>query len=271
MNAREKVMVAAGCVLVLAVVAWKLLGPGGSASAGDGTTIDGAIAQLQQAAQVKDSVGGLIRELGIEIPKNIPAEQESQIRVDLARKAQECNILVISQKGIESSARGNSVKTVQMLQYRLDLYGQFDSFMKFINALEKSPIPYVVREAQFENSPKAPMGGDGQGGQDASQGGGDPNAQNAAMLAGMRGRGGRRGGMMRGAEGGGGPQGQGQQQPNGRVHVTMRVQSYLFPSDLSNTRVAASTTSKAAPTSATQQGAGGGGTHPAAKPVAEHK
>lgn len=246
MKPREKVMVGMGGAIVALIVIWKLLGAAMASSAGSGT-LDGGILRLQEGDRLQRSVSAMVRELGVEVPTAVLVEQEAHIRGDIARKAQECKLVVINQKGVATNSRGGASKAAPMLQYRLELYGQYDSFMQFVNGLEKSPIPYVVREIQFENAPRPPAGANAEGQQGGPEGGAPP--EGAQADGGPRGRNGR---------GGSGPGGK-EPPPNGRVHVTMRVQSYLFPVDATNVRPVALTGAPAsaatATTSATQRAA----------------
>lgn len=239
MNQREKIMVYGGLALVALTVGWKVLRSGGAGLA-DSSTIDGAIYRIEAGERLRAEVDTMAREMALAIPQVTPSEQESAIRDDLARKARECELIAISLKGIESTQRG-AVRQVAQVQYRMELYGAYDAFMKMVTLLEKSPVPYVIKEISFESSPRPPagvaneQGGGGQGG----PGGGDqqtlPNGMTLAQLPPeMRDKAER---MMRQREGRGG---EGKNtQANGKVHATMRVQSFLFPAEAVGVRAAA--------------------------------
>lgn len=222
MNQREKITVACGALIVVAVLGWRIFRTDGAAVAGDTSSIAGAIAAIRRADTTRSSVVKLTNELAVAIPQLTVAEQEAAIRVDLASKAQSLGIQMLSQKGIKSSARGTS-KAVQLVQYRLEMFGQFDAFMKLVAALEKSPIPYVIREVNFESTQRAP-GENRPNGQQGGGGGGDGQPGG--------GGGGPQGGGGGGGRNGGGPQ----QPPTGKVNVTMRIQSYLFPAEATGAR-----------------------------------
>lgn len=249
MKPREKVMVIGGGIVVVLIVLWKLLGAATAGPVGAGT-LDGGILRLQEGDRLQRSVSALVHELAIEVPTSVLVEQESRIRGDLARKAQECKLVVMSQKGVATNSRGGASKAIPMLQYRLELYGHYDAFIKFIHSLEKSPIPYVVREVQFENAPRPPAGANPEG-----QGGPEGGAPPEGAQPNEGGRGGRSGGK--------------EPPPNGRVHVTMRVQSYLFPVDVTAVRPAASAANAA--TSATQRADDAQTTRPASAAAPEQK
>ena len=165
MNQREKITVIVGVLIAVTVLGWRLLRSDPTLATSDTNTIPGAIGRIQLGETLHASVEGLARELTVAIPQASLAEQESAIRTDLARKAQELGIQLVSQKGIESAARGGVSKSVQMLQYRLEMNGQFDAFMKFINAVEKSPIPYTIREVNFQGVVQPTSQGGRPGGQ----------------------------------------------------------------------------------------------------------
>jgi NAD-dependent DNA ligase len=195
LSGREKITVGAGVAIILLAGLIKLAALG-MQSSGTATadTIAGAIARLEQHKTLKASVARLAEELSVEIPTVEATEQETQIRQSIAQLAQQNGLQISTLRRMES---GGSLRrsATRPIQFQVSLVGSFDGLIQYVNALEKSGSPFVVREL----SVNAARGAQGQ-----------PGDQPGPPQGGPR---------------GGGPG----QPPTGRVQANMRLQAHLFP------------------------------------------
>lgn len=199
LNPRERVIVVAGAIAVVAILGYRLLGGGaGEASMAARDTIRGAIQRIDEYARLERSTATLKEELNVEIAESAPSAQEASIREGLNRVAQQNGMQISTVRGLDQGSRARNA-AVQTVRFRIEASGLFDSLMAFIYALENSKTPFVIREISIDGSaqPQQPGG---------SPGGGSPG-QTATPQ--RRGRGGN--------------------QSSGTVRATMTLESYLFP------------------------------------------
>ncbi len=191
---REWITIGIGGAIVVAVLVWKIGSAWAASSAGG--VIAEKCEQLAVYVALRQGVVTKSRQLGIDLPKVGGTYQEYNIRQELSQIASS-NGLQISSTRVPAA---RSRRGVQPLPFRLELAGQFTSVVAFMNALEQSKTPFVIRDILIE---QAAAGGGG-GGEGGPSGGAQPN---------MGGRGGRGGG---------------QRPSDGSVRVTMQVDSYIF-------------------------------------------
>lgn len=192
---REWITIGIGGALVVAVLVWKI--GGAWASSGSGGVIAEKCARLADYVALRQQVVGKSKQLKIDLPMVESTYQEYNIRQELSQLASGNGLQIGSTRVPAARSRGG----VQPLPFRLELAGQFASVISFVNALEQSKTPFIIRNILIEQGGAAAGGGGGEGGPPG--GGAPPN---------MGGRG-----------------GGGQRPSDGSVRVTMQVDSYLFP------------------------------------------
>ena len=201
---REVWTIGVGAAIVVAVLGFQVLrnGSGGSdLRAAD--TIRGALDRIEEHDRLKASVLRLAEELKIEVTEENAGDQETKIRQDLAARATAGGLRFSSLRRSDTSSRRveSAVKTIQ---FRLEVSGRFESVMGLVHGLEEAPIPYLLKELQFESASAQ------------SARGGTPQSGTA--------------GAGRTASPGGG--GRGRSGARGNVRATFKIQSYIFPEGL---------------------------------------
>ena len=165
---REKLTIAIGLIIVLAVLGRQLLQRDPSVANADAETLAGALQTIDTYDGLRRQIERLQEDLGVEAPVVSIAGQEAAIRTDLSERAKKLGLKLAGMRQVETGsgrARSGRVRTVE---FRLDLNGQFEGLMKLVHSLEHAKIPYIVREMKVE------AGAKGAGG---AQRGGDQNKQ----------------------------------------------------------------------------------------------
>jgi hypothetical protein len=162
------------------------------AASDSGDSLGAMLVRVQAFDKLSKDLSTQARRLHLTIPVVGPAEQEAQIRATLARLAQSSGVQLGSIKSQERSSRLASSQS--SLDFQLDAGGNYESALKFINALENDDTPFQVSDLRIE--------------------------------AGRADRGGNSGGRPSGARGGGSSGGQ--RNPDGNVTMDLKVRSYLF-------------------------------------------
>ena len=201
---REVWTISVGAAIVVAVLGFQVLrsGSGGSdLRAAD--TIGGALDRIEEHDRLKASVLRLAEELEVEVTEENAGDQETKIRQDLAARATAGGLRFSSLRRSDTSSRRveSAVKTIQ---FRLEVSGRFESVMGLVHGLEEAPIPYLLKELQFESASAQ------------SARGGTPQSGTA--------------GAGRTASPGGG--GRGGSGARGNVRATFKILSYIFPEGL---------------------------------------
>lgn len=204
LQGREKITIGAGAAVIVLAGLIKL-GSMAMQSSGPATadTIAGAIERLEQHQKLKTSVASLAEELAVAVPTVESTDQETQIRQTIAQLAQQNQLKIASLRRMES-ASGRRRTTTRPIQFQVSLAGPFDGLVQYVNALEKSNSPFVVRELSI-NAARGQQG----------QPGGPPQ---------------------------GGPRGGQDQPPTGQVQANMRLQAHLFPEVLKSDKPQAQAT-----------------------------
>lgn len=158
----------------------------GAASA---DSLGGMLAGVERCRDLRQRVSESAERLHASLPTAAPAEQEVRVREALGRLAESNGMQLGALKRLERSTRMASAQTAIDLQ--LELTGQYEPLIRFINALENDRMPFQVADLRVEAGQAASMGGGGGGG----------------------------------GRGGGG----GERQFDGNIRCSMKVRGYVFP------------------------------------------
>lgn len=150
---REIAFIIGGILVVL--VFWLFQSSPGSAAAGT-DSLRGLLATVRDYEQLESRVVTRAEDLHVALPVVDPAGQEVKIREALGRLAQSSGVKLGTVKRTDSGSRSAAAQTV--IDFQLDVTGNYDSLVKFIHALESDLVPFQVAELRVE-----PEAGGGRG------------------------------------------------------------------------------------------------------------
>lgn len=151
---REIVTIAVGAAILvvgLAAVGVKKLAE--RASAGG---IEATMARIDRIEALRASVDQLVRDLRVDITPGAPGDQESAIVDDIGGRARAAGLEYSSLKPVATSSRSSKRATSGPVQFRMEVSGSIESLMEFADGLEKSRLPYALRELRIDSATRAP-------------------------------------------------------------------------------------------------------------------